>query len=115
MISAGSYQGKIGLAAAFGSLVKLFTLTKTSPLDEHYNLREVLKSELSDSPSSLAFSTTSLICGTEKIVEIDFLKGGHEPYLAEAEIRKTHEEKPIAMFTIYDSGKVCKKFHPIKI
>ena len=105
VISAGSYQGKIGLAVAFGSIVKIFTLTKTNTLDEHYNLREVLKNELCECPSALAFSTTSLICGTDKIIEIDFIKNCQEPYLAEAEIRKTHQEKPISMFTIYDSGK----------
>ena len=65
-----------------------------------------MRSDLDSNPSSLAFSSTSIICGTDSIIEVDFIKQQQEPYLAEAEIRKTHQEKPIAMFTLYDSGKV---------
>lgn len=66
--------------------------------------------KLDSAPSSLAFSSSSLICGTDRIVEIDFHKQTVEPYLADAELRKTHQEKPIDMFALYDGGKVRKGY-----
>ena len=88
------------------SVVRLFTFYKSSPLSPEYKFEEIVQVDLCSIPSSLAFSTTSILCGTNPIIEIDFLKGDQEPYLAEAEIRKTHQERPIAMFSLYDHGKV---------
>ncbi|CAG5090162.1 Oidioi.mRNA.OKI2018_I69.PAR.g12482.t1.cds [Oikopleura dioica] len=105
VIKAGRYQGKYALAAAFNTTIKLFQFSKQHALDKEYEVLEVLRVKLDSAPSSLAFSSSSLICGTDRIIEVDFHKQTAEPYLAESELRKTHQEKPIDMFALYDGGK----------
>jgi hypothetical protein len=90
--------------------IKIFQFSKQHALDKEYEVLEVIRMKLDSAPSSLAFSTSSIICGTDRIVEIDFHKQTVEAYLADAELRKTHQEKPIDMFALYDGGKVRKGY-----
>ena len=52
-------------------------------------------------PSSLLFTSTSVICGTDPILEIDLQSGQVEPYLGPEELAKIYKEKPIEIFRIY--------------
>ena len=69
-----------------------------------YFLLPDLKSRGHPIPSSLLFTSTSVICGTDPILEIDLQSGQVEPYLGPEELAKIYKEKPIEIFRIYSNG-----------
>jgi len=94
----GKFQGKYGVAVGVDKQVKVFVFT-------HHEEAEPLDTiELDEIPSSLLFTSTSVICGTDPILEIDLQTGQVESYLGPEELAKIYKEKPIEIFRIYSNG-----------
>jgi len=94
----GKFQGKYGVAVGVEKQVKVFVFT-------HHEEAEPMDTiELDEIPSSLLFTSTSVICGTDPILEIDLQSGQVEPYLGPEELAKIYKEKPIEIFRIYSNG-----------
>ena len=81
----GKFQGKHGVAVAIEKKIRTFIFSHTDEVDEYDNVL------LSEVPSSLVFTSTSIICGTDPIVEFDLRTGNTENYLGPDELVKIYK------------------------
>ena len=80
----GKFQGKHGVSVAIENKIRTFIFSHIDEADEYDPV------VLQQVPSSLVFTSTSIICGTDPIIEIDLRSGNTEDYLGPDELAKIY-------------------------